>query len=175
MPHVVLVTGPAGAGKTTLAKQFAHQPGWVMCSEDSYWAQLPRDPHLLRTNTEKHLIQAQVVADVKTAVQCGNNVVIEFILYEDPPQPLLFYRQALALPGVVVIPCVLCPPLATIMMRQAQRGNAHDTQLSEALRRANAEHQLHCLQSPAIHPDWKIDNTTRTSTDIMRQLLWAHP
>lgn len=170
MPTVVLISGPAGAGKTTLATHISQQPDWLMCSEDAYWARLPRDPHLLRTDAEKHIIQAQVVAAATAAVQRGSHVVIEFILYEDPPQPLLFYQQALTLPGVVMRIAVLRPPLATIMARQAQRGNDHDTQLSEEIRRTNAAHQLRCLQSNAVNPAWIIDNTT-LSAAVVWQLL----
>ena len=170
MPHVVLICGPAGAGKTTLATQISQQPGWLMCSEDVYWGRLPRDPHLLRTDAEKHIIQAQVVADATAAVQHGRNVVIEFILYEDPPQPLQCYQQALTLPGVAMRIAVLRPSLATLMARQAARGNDHDTQLSEEMRRANAEHQLRCLHSPAINPAWIIDNTTMSAAAVWQQL-----
>ncbi|MEY2847160.1 MAG: hypothetical protein RL076_2706 [Chloroflexota bacterium] len=170
MAQVILITGPAGAGKTTLATYIGQQPGWTMYSEDAYWARLPRDPHLLRTDAEKALIQAQVVVDATVAVRSGSNVVIEFILYEDPPQPLLFYQQALALPGVVMRIGVLRPPLATIMARQAQRGNDHDTQLSEEMRRANAEHQLRCLQSHAINPAWIIDNSALSAEAVWQQL-----
>lgn len=170
MTHIILITGPAGAGKTTLATHIAQQADWLMVSEDAYWARLPRDPHLLRTDAEKHIIQAQVVADATAAVHAGTNVAIEFILYENPPQPLYFYRQALSLPGVTVIACVLRPTLATIMARQRQRGNDHDTQLSGEIRHANALHQLACVASPSIPPDWIIDNTAVSAADIWQQL-----
>ena len=171
MATIVLITGPAGAGKTTLAMHIAQQPGWTLLSEDAYWGRLPRDPHMLRTDAEKSFIQAQVVADATAAVHAGQHVAIEFVLYEDPPQPLFFYRQALAsLSGVTIIPCVLRPTLTTIMARQAQRGNDHDTLLSVEMRHRNAVHQLACVASPSIPAAWIIDNTALSAVAVWQQV-----
>lgn len=94
-PPVIIIAGPAGAGKTTMATLIGNKPGWVALSEDAFWARLPRDPHLLRTDAEKAVIQAQVVEAAQTALAQGLRVVIEFIIYEDPPQPILFYHTTL--------------------------------------------------------------------------------
>jgi len=155
-PHVILIAGPAGAGKTTMARLIGSQPGWVALSEDEFWGRLPRDPHLLRTDAEKAVIQGQVVEATQTALADGLRVVIEFIIYEDPPQPILFYAETLTRAGARVAVRVLRPDVTTLMRRQAERGNAHDTEVDEAVRRQNAEHQVRCLHSTAIDPAWVV-------------------
>ncbi|MEY3991037.1 MAG: hypothetical protein RI985_2118 [Chloroflexota bacterium] len=161
-PHVLLIAGPAGAGKTSMATLIGSKPGWVVLSEDEFWGRLPRDPHLLRTDAEKAVIQAQVVAEARAHLAQGKRVVIEFIIYEDPPQPILFYADMLTYDGYTVAVRVLRPTLETLMHRQAQRGNAHDTELSVEMRRLNAAHQLRCLHSPAINATWVVDTSHLT-------------
>jgi adenylate kinase family enzyme len=163
-PHVILIAGPAGAGKTTMATLIGTKPGWVSLSEDAFWGRLPRDPHLLRTDAEKAVIQAQVIAEAQAHLAHALRVVIEFIIYEDPPQPILFYADTLTHEGYIVAVRVLRPTVETLMHRQAHRGNAHDTELSVEMRRANAIHQLRCLHSSAIDPAWVID-TSHLSID----------
>ena len=172
-PHVILIAGPAGAGKTTMATLIGSKSGWVALSEDAFWARLPRDPHLRRTDAEKAIIQAQVVEAAQTALAQGLRVVIEFIIYEDPPQPIRFYHTTLTQLGHVVDVRVLRPTVEVLMQRQAQRGNAHDTELSVDMRRANAEHQVRCLHSLAIDPAWVID-TSHHTVDAVYATHFAH-
>lgn len=163
-PHVLLIAGPAGAGKTSMATLIGSKPGWVVLSEDEFWGRLPRAPHLLRTDAEKAVIQAQVVAEARAHLAQGKRVVIEFIIYEDPPQPIIFYVDTLTHDGYTVAVRVLRPTLETLMQRQAHRGNAHDTELSVEMRRLNAIHQLRCLHSSAIDSTWVVD-TSHLSID----------
>lgn len=156
MPRVILIAGPAGAGKTTLAQTIAAQPGWVMLSEDQYWSQLPRDPFALRSDADKYEIQALVLADIRRHVAAGQSVALEFIVYDDPPQPVQFYHAAVQALGIPVTVCVLRPSVTTLMARQAQRGLPHDTEVSSEVRHANALHQLRCLAHPAIDPGWVV-------------------
>lgn len=172
-PHVLLIAGPAGAGKSSMATLIGSKPGWVALSEDAFWAHLPRDPHLLRTDDEKAVIQAQVIAEARANLAQGLRVVIEFIIYEDPPQPILFYANTLTNDGYTVAVRVLRPTLETLMQRQVQRGNAHDTELSVELRRRNAAHQLRCLHSSVINPTWVVD-TSHLSIDASYATHFAH-
>ncbi|MFZ9858271.1 MAG: AAA family ATPase [Roseiflexaceae bacterium] len=164
-PHVLLIAGPAGAGKTSMATLIGCKSGWVALSEDEFWGRLPRDPHLLRTAAEKAVIQAQVVVEARAHLAQGKRVVIEFIIYEDPPQPILFYADTLTHDGYTVAVRVLCPTIETLMQRQAQRGNDHDTVLSVEMRRGNAEHQLRCLHSQSIDPAWVVDASQLSIAD----------
>lgn len=161
-PHVLLIAGPAGAGKTSMAALIGGKSGWVALSEDEFWGRLPRDPHLLRTDAEKTAIQAQVVTEARAHLAHGMRVVIEFIIYEDPPQPIQFYTDTLKSDSYIVAVRVLRPGIETLMQRQAHRGNAHDTELSVEMRRLNAAHQLRCLHSPAIDATWVVDTSHLT-------------
>ena len=172
-PHVILIAGPAGAGKTTMATLIGSKPGWVALSEDAFWARLPRDPHLLRTDAEKAIIQAQLFEAAQTALAQGLRVVIEFIIYEDPPQPILFYYASLTQLGHAVAVRVLRQTVEVLMQRQLQRGNAHDTELSVEMRRLNAEHQVRCLHSAAIDPTWVIDTSYHT-VDAVYAMYFVH-
>ena len=164
--HIILIAGPAGAGKTTMATLISTKPGWVALSEDEFWGRLPRDPHLPRTDAEKALIQAQVVAEARAQLAAGMRVVIEFIIYEDPPQPIIFYADELSKDGHTVAVRVLRPTVEVLMQRQAHRGNAHDTQLSVEVRRRNAAHQLRCLHSSAIDLTWVVDASHLSLDDL---------
>ena len=173
LTHVILIAGPAGAGKTTMATLIGRKPGWVALSEDVFWARLPRDPHLLRTDAEKAIIQAQVIDAAQTALAQGLRVVIEFIIYEDPRQPILFYDTTLTRAGHTVVVRVLRPRVDVLMQRQLHRGNAHDTELSAEIRRLNAEHQVRCLNSSAIDAAWVID-TSHQALDAVYATHFAH-
>lgn len=156
-----------------MAALIGTKPGWIALSEDEFWGRLPRDPHLLRTDAEKALIQAQVIAAARAQLAAGMRVVIEFIIYEDPPQPIHRYADTLTNDGYTVAVRVLRPTIETLMQRQAQRGNAHDTQLSAEVRRRNAEHQLRCVHSAAIAPAWVVD-TSHLSRDASYATHFAH-
>ncbi len=158
-PSVILIAGPAGAGKTTMAKRIGNEPGWVALSEDEFWDRLPREPHTFRTDTEKAIVQAQVTDAALTLLKQGMRVVIEFIVYEDPPQPIQFYATILTEAGYQIAVRVLRPSVVALLDRQAKRGNSHDTEVSVEIRRGFAEHQVRCLNSHAIEAKWVIDSS----------------
>jgi len=66
-------------------------------SEDDYWVKI-KEGHPwgeLRTPEEQSAVQEEVVRRVVDLVTRRKNVVLEFILYEDPPRPLMNYQSAL--------------------------------------------------------------------------------
>ena len=77
---------------------------------------------------------------------------LEFIVYDNPPQPILFYWGELEKLKVPVQIKVLRPSLQDILARQECRANAYDRERPLAARKANAEHQLFCLSSDFIQP-----------------------
>jgi adenylate kinase family enzyme len=156
-PNVILIAGPAGAGKTTMAKRIGNEPGWVALSEDEFWNRLPREPHTFRTDVEKAIVQGMVADAAIELLERGERVAIEFIVYEDPPQPIQFYATILAEAGYQVAVRVLRPSVAALLDRQAKRGNSHDTEVSVDIRRGFAEQQVRCLNSQAIDVTWVID------------------
>ena len=165
-PSVILIAGPAGAGKTTMAKRIGNEPGWVALSEDEFWNRLPREPHTFRTDVEKAIVQGMVADAAIEHLERGERVAIEFIVYEDPPQPIQFYATILARAGYQVAVRVLRPSVAALLERQAKRGNAHDMEVSIDIRRGFAERQVRCLNSQAIETAWVIDSSELSIDDV---------
>jgi adenylate kinase family enzyme len=172
-PNVILIAGPAGAGKTTMAKRIGNEPGWVALSEDEFWDRLPREPHTFRTDVEKAIVQGMVADAAIELLERGERVAIEFIVYEDPPQPIQFYATMLAEAGYQVAVRVLRPSVAALLDRQAKRGNSHDTEVSVDIRRGFAEQQVRCLSSQAIEAKWVID-ASELSVDDVYATYFAH-
>jgi adenylate kinase family enzyme len=171
-PNVILIAGPAGAGKTTIAKRIGNEPGWVALSEDEFWDRLPREPHTFRTDVEKAIVQGMVADAAIELLERGERVAIEFIVYEDPPQPIQFYATILAEAGYQVAVRVLRPSVAALLDRQARRGNSHDTEVSVDIRRGFAEQQVRCLNSQAIDAKWVID-ASELSVDELYAMHFA--
>ena len=165
-PSVILIAGPAGAGKTTMAKRIGNEPGWVALSEDEFWDRLRREPHTFRTDVEKAIVQGMVADAAIEHLERGERVAIEFIVYEDPPQPIQFYASILAEAGYQVAVRVLRPSVAVLLERQAKRGNAHDLEVSVEIRRGFAEQQVRCLNSKAVETAWVIDSSELSIDDV---------
>jgi adenylate kinase family enzyme len=157
--QVVLLTGPAGSGKTSLGARIAASPGWKHLSEDDYWGRIKsgRPVRELRTSEEQAIVQAQVMRDLLLTLTAGNRVVLEFILYEAPPQPLLTYQKALSDRQIPFMTSILRPTVDELLVRIQSRGREQECDISSM--RSNAEHQLACLASPLIQSKWLIDPT----------------
>jgi adenylate kinase family enzyme len=158
-PHVILLAGPGGAGKTSTAARIAQHPDWEHVSEDDYWVKI-KEGHPwgeLRTPEEERLVQDKVVRQVIDLVDRKKNVVLEFILYEDPPRPLLNYQTALTSRDIPFTTRILRPSADEVLRRMKTRGRPRDADLEK--RRAQTEHQLRCLSSPHIQSDWIIDTS----------------
>jgi adenylate kinase family enzyme len=164
--RVVLLCGPGGAGKTSLASRVARAEGWTHISEDDHWVAIKRgQPRgTSRSSEEQAIVQLEVVRRLLTELAAGRRVVLEFILYENPPRPLLYYQGALAKRGLPFTTAVLSTAPGELLRRIRERGRdaCHD---DEYLRR-HAEHQLACLGSPLIEDAWRIDTTGRAVEDI---------
>src|SRR5215216_2326798 len=156
---VLLIAGPAGSGKSTMGARIGRIEGWSHLSEDCVWNELPREPHTARTEEEKAVVQQRTLGYVQMELRKGKSVVLEFIVYENPPQPILFYRSELEKCKAPVQIKVLRPSLQDILARQELRANVHDRESPLAARKANAEHQLLCLSSDFIQPDWVVDSS----------------
>lgn len=158
VPKVILLAGPSGSGKSSTAERIAKNKGWVHLSEDDFWADFKKDTKEknIRHPKEQGVVQPRVLGAVKDAVSKGKNVVLEFILYEVPPVPLLFYKNALEKEHVNLFIRVFRPSVDSILARQRVRGRARDKRVKE--KRMNAEHQLACLRAKEIKKEWIIDN-----------------
>ena len=156
---MILLAGPGGVGKTSTAARIAQHPDWQYVSEDDYWVKI-KEGHPwgeLRTPEEERAVQDEVVRRVIELVTRKKNVVLEFILYEDPPHPLLNYRSALTSRGIPFVTRILRPSADELLRRMKMRGRRRDADVEK--RRAQAEQQLRCLASPYIQHDWVIDTS----------------
>lgn len=151
---VLLVTGPAGSGKSTLAKHVTDKLGWQYVCEDDYWVKNGWS-HGIRTDEQEADVQQQVFADVIELIEQGKGVVLEFILYKNPPNPLTAYLDRMESDGVNYKVVALKPTVDEIMRRIKTRGREDDLNDLEN-RRTFAEHQLKCLEQDYI-AEWVVD------------------
>jgi predicted kinase len=158
-PRVILIVGPAGSGKTSLAERIARNEDWALVSEDVYWGEIKKDqlPHGGRTAAEQEIVWPAVLGDVEKLLAVGKNVVLEFLNYETPPRPLMYYLDHLQRPNIEIKVGVLHPTDAAIMERKKTRGRKDDQDYLKEIR--NTRHQLTCLESGYICADWLIDNS----------------
>lgn len=166
---VILIAGPAGVGKTTMAQRIARNAGWVMISEDDAWVKIKagRPVGELRTPEEEAIVQAQTLAQLVREAEAGTNVVLEFILYRNPPLPIIFYREELLKRGIDVITRMLKASDDELWDRKQRRGHAWDS--DEAQQRTFATHQLSCLDSDYFEEGWIIDSTALSAEEVYRR------
>jgi adenylate kinase family enzyme len=153
---VLLVAGPAGSGKTTVAKKIASSRGWVCISEDDVWNEIGHPPHQLRQKPEQLIVQSLVYDKLLEHLRQERSVVLEFILFDNPPQPLFDYQNFLADRLIPFETRVLRPSLEALLQRAIQRGREEDLQQPECFK-VNAQHQLDCISS--VNPEWIIDSS----------------
>lgn len=170
---VILITGPAGSGKTSLAERIAQNENWIHVSEDVHWVEIKRGHPAGedRTREEQRIVQPAVVLQVRELISKGNNVVLEFINYENPPKPLTYYYEALRKAQCEILIKVLRPPENVIMARKKVRGRANDQDYEQELK--NARHQLACLESRYILDEWVIDNSDMTVEEVHAKYFHA--
>jgi hypothetical protein len=142
-----------------MAERIAQNPDWVNVSEDDYWVRVKegRAAGELRTREEEQVVQAQVVRQIAKLVQTNKHIVLEFILYEDPPHPLLNYQTAFNALGVSFATRILRAPVNEVLRRMAHRSRPSDAD-AEA-RRAPVEHQIRCLASRHLENHWIVDTS----------------
>jgi adenylate kinase family enzyme len=163
---VLLITGPGGSGKSTLARYTARRLGWACVSEDEYWVRTGWGSGL-RTAAQEREIQGQVMRDVRAEAEAGRGVVLEFILYALPPNPLTNYRAALSSAGFTHAAVALMPTVDEVLARMARRGRPNDLR-NLSSRRADAEHQLSVLEASSLEPGSIVDPTGMTVDALYR-------
>jgi adenylate kinase family enzyme len=170
---VILITGPAGSGKTSLANRIAQNENWIHVSEDFHWVEIKKGHPAGegRTPEEQKIVQPAVVLQVKEQLSKGNNVVLEFINYENPPKPLIYYYEELQKNQCNILVKVLRPTEFVIWERKKLRGRENDQNYEKELK--NARYQLGCLDSSYIKDEWVIDNSNMTVEEIYTKYFLA--
>ncbi len=159
-PKTLLITGPTGSGKSSLAQNIAGKLGWTYLSEDDYWTQNDWGSGP-RTSEQERIVQEQVTSELVSATRRGQNVVLEFILYKEPPNPLTTYQAALSDNSIKFGTIALAPSVDEILKRLDMRGRPDD--LGDPVeRRRNVEYQVSVVRSEAINPEWIVDPTNMT-------------
>lgn len=167
--RVLLITGPAGSGKSTLAQHIAQQQGWIDLSEDSYWLKNGWGSGL-RSEEQENKVQKQLLNDLVPLIADGRNVVLEFILYKAPPNPLTAYQTVLTQRAITFDTIVLSPPTEEILKRLKKRGRPDDIK-HLGQRRKDAENQIRILDVEFINPEWVIDPTNMTVNALSSKCL----
>ena len=170
---VILITGPAGSGKTSLAERVAQNENWIHVSEDVHWVEIKKGHPAgeLRTPEEQRLVQPAVVLQIRELLSKGKSVVLEFINYENPPRPLIYYRDELGKVACAILVKVLRPSEKVIMARKKVRGRADDQDYEQELK--NTRHQLACTESSYIEDEWRIDTSEMTVEEVYARCFLA--
>ncbi|SEN97973.1 AAA family ATPase [Paenibacillus sp. OV219] len=170
MSNVILISGPSGSGKTALSEYLGATCHFAVVSEDKFWgeykANCPVDEG--RTLEEEVIIQNQVATKVEQLLQEGKNVVLEFILYCDPPRPLLAYQEALQGKALNLTTVLLKPSVEVILDRKRLRGRISEQ--NSANETTIGESQLSCLDSPYIKKEWIVNNDSLTISETYEML-----
>ena len=155
--------GPAGAGKTSLGRRIARNPGWVHVSEDDIWGEIGHPSREPRTDAGQERVHALAHRYIEAELREGRRVVFDFLVYENPPRRLADYQAHLARRRIRFATRVLRPTVDAVLERQRARGRRSD--LDAASRRRHAEHQLACLHATEIAPAWVVDSSELTLED----------
>jgi gluconate kinase len=142
--RALLITGPAGSGKSTLGQRVASGLGWKYISEDEYWVRKSWG-HGLRTEEQEADVQREVVRDLLAVHRSGQGAVLEFVLYKRPPNPLTEYQKALRSGSVNFITVALKSSVDEILRRMQVRGRPNDLAALES-RRRSAENEVGALE-----------------------------
>lgn len=156
---VVLVFGPGGSGKSTTAEIVSSRLGWHHLEEDSYWVGRGWGAgHGFRTEDEEAQIQQHVLRDITSLTCEGTCVVLDFILYKTPPNPLTAYSAALNQLSISYCTIALRPSVDAIIDRMTMRGRANDLADLD-LRRRQAADQLATMSAAGVAPHRTLDST----------------
>ncbi len=165
--EVLIVIGPTGSGKTSLASYAAKKLGWHHIEEDDYW--MKNGWRNQRRTVEHELIVQQQVSELlQKRHEAGEGVVLEFILYKHPPNPLTAYTEFLDKHSISYRVIALRPRFEEIIKRIEHRGRKADLDDLEDCRQ-DVKNQIQCLEANNIKPTQIIDSTSMTVSEIFQR------
>jgi adenylate kinase family enzyme len=167
--NAILITGPAASGKSTLARYVSQQLGWQCLSEDDYWVANGWGSGT-RSLEQEMVVQRQVVNDLVAKCRAGRSVVLEFVVYSEPPNALSAYEEALTTLQVAFEVLALRPSVAEIIRRMEFRGRPEDLEDLQR-RRREAERQVRVLEPDGTRSWTVLDTTDLTVGEICRICL----
>lgn len=95
MPTVLILTGPGGAGKTTIAKLIAERCGYEYIDGDREDTEFfPDGDQWLPENTDKlQRAHEKILQKTKSLVDQGKNVVVDYIIFGRYSEFLEMFRK----------------------------------------------------------------------------------
>lgn len=156
---VLLIAGPAASGKTSMAQFIASLDGWKLVSEDDVWDEIGHPPDELREDADQIVVHERVHRKILEHLADGMNVVLEFILFHNPPEPLFQYQKFFLENQIRFETRVLRPALDCLVQRAIERGRESDCSGIEMFRQ-NATHQLACISN--VNAEWVVDNSVQS-------------
>lgn len=167
---VILLTGPIGSGKTTIAARIAESPDWVHISEDLLWDETGHPAQDARDDGGQVRVHALAHRYILQAVKDGKNAVLEFLVYENPPFRITHYQDFLNESDIEVVTRILVPSRETVIARQKSRGRP--TERSESWSRNYLEHTMRCLSADMIEAEWLVDSTDQSVEETYGQFFY---
>ncbi len=125
MSFVLLLTGPAGRGKTTVSQRIAETAGWSRVSEDEIWPALfGKDRGAIGSDEHRRkraAVHARVFDRVLHSIAAGREVVIDATVHEAPPESFQEYGSFFTAHAVRWCVRVLVPRVEVAIARDAAR------------------------------------------------------
>jgi hypothetical protein len=115
-------------------------------------------------------VQHQVWEDLCVLTDAGRNVVLEFIVYREPPNSLTAYEERLRAQAATFATIGLLPSVDEIMRRMRRRGRSSDLDCIDE-RRSHAERQRQSLRVQPIASHAVIDPAQFEIDDLVRWSL----
>jgi len=169
-PHVLVLTGTCGSGKTTVSTLLAERAGWVRLCEDDVWVErygkgrgaLGSDEH----RRKRREVHAVVLAGVLRALAARRPVVVDATVHEAPPEALHEYGALFEAHGVAWSLRVLHPRLEVAVARDASRAcwTVGARGVAELRAKFTGAH---------FAPEWFVDTSDETPEQTAHRLIAA--
>jgi len=170
MPHVLLLAGTCGSGKTTIAALLGTRPGWTHLSEDEAWSRLFGKERSAFGSAEhrrkRHLVQQEIVRSIAAAFHAEHSVALDATVHESPPEAYEEYGELFQSRGMAWTLRVLHPALEVAVARDAGRAGRPLGELRVAQLRAKFTQQV-------FDAAWFVDTSAQTPEQTVALLVAA--